>query len=108
MGVLCAALAHGIGATTLKETIFHADFGIDKVIARVIRALVRVFPLQRPPITAEIANTLLGLALLLLGRRVLGVFPSQIFALLSGLIGTAAVVGYALNVTALYSIPAYT
>lgn len=108
MGVLCAALALGIGATTLTESIFHADFGIDNVIARAIGSEVGVFTLQRPPITAEIAITLLGLALLLLGRRVLGVFPSQIFALLSGLIGTAAVVGYALNVTALYSIPGYT
>src|SRR5690348_1177406 len=45
MGVLCAALALGIGATTLTESIFHADFGIDNVIARVIGSQVGVFTL---------------------------------------------------------------
>ena len=108
IGVICASFVLGIGATTLAETVFRADFGIDNFIARVIGSQIGASTLQRPPITAEVAITLLGLALLLLGRRVLGVYPSQILALLSGLIGTAAAVGYALNVTALYSIPGYT
>lgn len=107
-GVICASFVLGIGATTITESIFHVDFGFDNAIARVIGSQTGAFTLQRPPITAEVAITLLGLALLLLGRRVYGVFPSQILALLSGLIGTAAAVGYALNVTALYSIPGYT
>jgi PAS domain S-box-containing protein len=107
-GLVCAAVALIVGALTFVESALHADFKVDDVIAKAIGSAAAVASWQRPPFLSALCIMLLGSALLLLGKRVSLLYPSQVLALGSALIGTAALVGYALNVRAFYSIPGYT
>jgi len=106
-GMACAAVALLFGTLTFLESALGTDFRVDYLVARAIGSTAGIASWQRPPFIAAMCIMLLGSALLLLGRQISSLYPSQVLALSSGLIGTAALVGYALNVSAFYSIPGY-
>ena len=107
-GFVCAAAAFAVGFLTLSETLFHVNLSVDQLLARAIGSVAGMTSSQRPAFSTSICISFLGLALLLVGRRVHSLYTNQILAAVAGLVGTAALVGYALNVRALYGIPAYT
>ena len=108
VGTFFAALALTIASTMVLQSAFRIDLGVDHLIARVLGSPAAMASLQRPPVTANLCISFLALALLFLRRKTYLFYPSQLLALLSSTMGIAALVGYALNIKALYSIPGYT
>jgi len=106
-GLACATAAFLIGALTFLESAFHADFRVDDLLARAIASAAATGSSQRPSSITALCITLLGAALLVLGRRIVSLYPSQVLGLCSAVIGTAALIGYALSVDAFYRIPGY-
>jgi PAS domain S-box-containing protein len=107
VGILLAYLSTLCGLVILTESALNLDFGVDNLIAKAMGSSAALATSQRPPVIAAACIALLGIALLLLGRKVCSFYPSQILALLSGLVGTAGLVGYALNAKEFYSIPGF-
>jgi PAS domain S-box-containing protein len=107
-GYVCAAVVFVVGFLSITETLLHVDFGFDQLLATVLVSQPGVTTPQRPALNTAVGMTLVGLALLSLRQSVRWVYPSQFLAVFSGLIGMTAVVGYALDAKALYSIPYFT
>jgi len=106
---MCALLVVSVGVLTLNEYLFDIDFGIDQILMHTPPDKVAPqFPGRMAPNTA-LAFILLGTSLLLLdnARRVLHMMAESLAIVV--LVGAfLAIVGYMLNVTALYGLTGYT
>jgi PAS domain S-box-containing protein len=107
VGRIFAGLAMVCGCLVLVESASGTNLGIDNLMGQAIESSAAASTSQRPPIVAGICITLLGVALLLLGKKLRALYPSQILGLLSAFVGTAGLVGYALNVKEFYNIPGF-
>ena len=101
----CAAISLTIGALTLAEHMFDADFGIDQLLFKEISPIGNSAPGRMPPPPA-LACVAIGLALLLLDTSV-GRWIVYPLILLSGLMGLTVLVGYAYDQSHLYSLGFY-
>jgi signal transduction histidine kinase len=101
----CASAALLIGAVTLSEYIFAADFGIDGLLQRQAPTLARVTPpLHGSPATA-VNLILLAVALLLLaGKKFAAGWLVQAPAVAALVTPAVALVGYLHQIPALYTI----
>ena len=99
---VCACLAALVGLLVLCRSLFHWSLPIDQLLFPARLGDNRMSP------NGALTYLLLGLALLLLDvetRR--GFRPAQVLALLSGLIGLLALIGYAYGVPSLYAVPSF-
>lgn len=102
------ALVAAVGAATLAQYLFAADFGFDRLLFRnAVEAEGGLHPGRIAPATA-LGFTLLGVALVLRpGRGRTASILTQLGAVLVVLIGLLALLGYAYGEDSLYRIAAY-
>jgi len=99
-GLFVAAVA----ALKLAELALDSSFTVDQVLfAAELGALPGAPPNRMAPNTA-VGQLLLGLSIALLGTRLRKVYVSEVFALLAGLQGLFALVGYGYGVRTFYRI----
>lgn len=103
---LAAAL---IGLLTLIEYVFSYDLGIDQLLFKEAAGAINTSSPNRMAISAALSLVLAGIALMSLDSKIKStVKPTQIFALIGGLLSLLALIGYVYGVSELYHIPQYT
>lgn len=108
IGRVCASITTAVGALTLFEYAFGANFGIDQLLFKEkTRILLNLFPGRMSPISAF--NFLItGIALLTLDAKTnRGSNIAQAIILLEGAIAMLAIIGYSYGTSSLYKIGIY-
>jgi hypothetical protein len=103
--VLAAAVAL-LGSLTFGEYVLATDFGIDQLLFPGPAELAGTAPPGRMAPANAVSFMLTGVALLLLDSR-RGAVGSQAAAIVDGLIGVLALLGYAYGVAALYGVGSF-
>ena len=105
----CATLPLLVGLLTLVENFSGWDFGIDQLLAVETPGAIAVVSPNRMGIPASLSFTLIGLALLLLGRRdQRGVRAAQALALAVCLIGLLPIIGFLYGAREFFGVARYT
>lgn len=108
ISVGCGIAVAAIGLLTLVQYVVRVDLGIDQLLVREQPgALATTSPGRMGP-PAAISFTMIGLSLVLLGREMRGLVPSQILAGAGLLIAFVALLGYMFQAVALYAGPGTT
>jgi len=88
-----ALLVVAIAGATLLEQVSGSDFRIDELLVRDLAGATSPYP-GRFAIQTSLAFLSAAIGVLVLGRRVRGVYPSEVLALACGAIGGASAFGY--------------
>ncbi|MBF0319425.1 MAG: PAS domain S-box protein [Nitrospirae bacterium] len=105
---LCALVVASIGLLTLVEYVFNFNIGIDQALFIDRPDASTSNPGRMAPHTA-VNFVLVGAALFLLDMRVhKRLSPSQMFAIIGGLISSIAFMGYVYDIALLYRISSHT
>ncbi len=104
--LLAAGMVTLLGLLTLGEFLFAADFGIDRLFFSAAPEPMSTAGQGRMSLATALAFAFSGLALLLLDNRHARAL-SRTSALIAGLIGFLAIIGYLYSVQALYGVVAY-
>src|SRR4051812_8297577 len=100
-----AAVLVALGLATILEYALGRDLGIDQVLWQEPAGVVGTAIPGRMAANTAVAFVLVGVALLLLDRRILGRFwPATSLSVATGAMSLLALIGYTTGVTSLYGI----
>ena len=88
-----ATVVIAIAGATLFEHLSGVDLSIDRIFASDLASAASPYP-GRFAIQTAVGFLSAAFAILLLGRRIRGVYPSEPLALLCGLVGAVSLLGY--------------